>query len=48
MFWPTVAIIRFYWKFYAKKGSVYTVRATACRCWDLIIYVLGKVYSYGL
>jgi len=38
MFRPTVAIFRFYPKLYAKKGSVYTMRATAYRCWDLIIY----------
>jgi len=44
MFQPIVAIIRFYPKLYAKKESVYTTYATAYWCWDLIIYVSGKVF----
>jgi len=41
MFRPTVTIIKFYPKLYAKKESVYAMCATAYRCWDLIIYVSG-------
>jgi len=44
MFQPTVAIVRFYAKLYAKKESVYIMCATTYRCWDLIIYVSGKVF----